>query len=123
MLSYLVVDKNTKEENALESKMFSRFVENAQKKVEGNNFDNRKSVLEYDEVLRKQREIIYGQRADVLFMDDISEQIHKMMANTCVRISENAILPDSRKGLIDAKKLVKNVNGIYFLTDTFTEDL
>ena len=122
MLSYLVVDKNTKEENALESKMFSRFVENAQKKVEGNNFDNRKSVLEYDEVLRKQREIIYGQRADVLFMDDISEQIHKMMANTCVRISENAILPDSRKGLIDAKKLVKNVNGIYFLTDTFTEE-
>ena len=121
MLSYLVVDKNTKEENALESKMFSKFVENAQKKVEGSNFDSRKTVLEYDEVLRKQREIIYGQRADVLFMDDISEQIHKMMANTCVRIAENAVLPDSRKMIIDPKKLIKDINGVYFITETFTE--
>ena len=121
MLSYLVVDKNTKEENALESKMFSKFVENAQKKVEGSNFDSRKTVLEYDEVLRKQREIIYGQRADVLFMDDISDQIHKMMANTCVRVAENAVLPDSRKMIIDPKKLIKDINGVYYILDTFTE--
>ncbi len=121
MLSYLVVDKNTKEETALESKMFSRFVENAQKKVEGNNFDSRKSVLEYDEVLRKQREIIYGQRADVLFMDDISEQIHKMMANTCVRIAERAVKEDSRKKIIDHEKIIKDINGIYFISDTFNQ--
>ena len=121
MLSYLVVDKNTKEENALESKMFSRFVENAQKKVEGSNFDSRKTVLEYDEVLRKQREIIYGQRADVLFMDDISDQIYKMMANSFVRVSENAVLPDSRKMIIDPKKIMKDTNGVYFILDTFTE--
>ena len=121
MLSYLVVDKNTKEENALESKMFSKFVENAQKKVEGSNFDSRKTVLEYDEVLRKQREIIYGQRADVLFMDDISDQIHKMMAKTCVRVAENAVLPDSRKMIIDPKKLIKDINGVYYILDTFTE--
>ena len=50
----------------LESKMFSRFVENAQKRIEGNNFDSRKTILEYDEVLRKQREIIYGQRSEIL---------------------------------------------------------
>ena len=45
--------KDSKNEMPLESKMFSRFVESAQKKVEGNNFDNRKTVLEYDEVLKK----------------------------------------------------------------------
>lgn len=51
---------------AIQSKMLSRQVESAQKRVEGNNYDTRKSVLEYDEVMREQREIIYGQRLDII---------------------------------------------------------
>ena len=51
---------------AIQSKMLSRQVESAQKRVEGNNYDTRKNVLEYDEVMREQREIMYGQRLDVI---------------------------------------------------------
>ena len=121
MLSYLVIDKNTNEEVALESKMFSRFVESAQKKVEGSNYDSRKAVLEYDEVLRKQREIIYGQRAQVLFLDDISETIKKMMLNAMDRISALCVDSNSRKSLVDPKKVIKEFDGIYFDSDTLTE--
>ena len=114
MLSMIVYNKNTNEEVPLESKMFSRFVESAQRKVEGNNFDNRKTVLEYDEVLRKQREIIYGQRKSILYLDDISELIHKMMHNTCERIALTYVDPTSRKGYVDSEKVIKEIDGKYF---------
>ena len=114
MLSFIVVNKQTKSETPLESKMFSKFVESAQRKVEGNNFDNRKTVLEYDEVLRKQREIIYGQRKSILYVDDISETIHKMMHNTCERIALTYVDPTSRKGYVDSERIIKEIDGSYF---------
>ena len=119
MLSMIVIDKNSKEEMPLESKMFSRFVENAQKKVEGNNFDNRKTVLEYDEVLRKQREIIYEQRKQILFLDDISDIIKKMMKNTCERIALTYVDQESKKGYVDPIKLIKETEGTFFIPTTF----
>ena len=119
MLSMIVIDKESKNEMPLESKMFSRFVESAQKKVEGNNFDNRKTVLEYDEVLRKQREIIYAQRKQILFLDDISEIIKKMMQNTCERLALTFVDPESRKGYVDPIKLIKEAEGAYFFPTTF----
>ena len=114
MLSFIVVNKHTNSETPLESKMFSKFVESAQRKVEGNNFDNRKTVLEYDEVLRKQREIIYGQRKSILYVDDISETIHKMMHNTCERIALTYVDPTSRKGYVDSERIIKEIDGSYF---------
>jgi len=54
------------DDTPLESKMVSRSVESAQKRVEGNNYDARKQVLQYDDVLRKQREIMYAERNEVL---------------------------------------------------------
>ena len=114
MLSMLVYDKGSSEERPLESRMFSKFVESAQTKVEGNNFDNRKRVLEYDEVLRKQREIIYGQRREILFLDDITELIYKMMNDTCERISLTYVNPESRKGYVDVERLMKEIDGVYF---------
>ena len=119
MLSMIVIDKNSKEEMPLESKMFSRFVESAQKKVEGNNFDNRKTVLEYDEVLRKQREIIYEQRKQILFLDDISDIIKKMMKNTCERIALTYVDQESKKGYVDPIKLIKETEGTFFIPTTF----
>jgi len=101
------------EEVPLESKMFSKFVENAQKKIEGNNYDSRKTVLEYDEVLRKQREIIYKQRSDILFLDDITDIILKMMDNTGYRIIGNT-MTDEKKPVLDVNKFFKEVDGIYF---------
>jgi preprotein translocase subunit SecA len=71
----------------IESKMVSRAVESAQKRVEGNNFDARKQVLAYDDVLREQREIIYKQRFEIIdAADEIREIIENMMESTIDRI-------------------------------------
>ena len=63
----------------LESKMFTKVVSNAQKRIEGNNFDSRKTVLKYDEVLRKQRETFYAQRREVIMRDDVTEIVHSLI--------------------------------------------
>lgn len=69
----------------IESKMVSRAVESAQKRVEGNNFDARKRLLEYDDVLRKQREIIYGERNDIIEKDDVQDIIKDMIKSSLER--------------------------------------
>ena len=113
MLSMIVLQNGQDSEVPLESKMFSRFVENAQKRIEGNNFDNRKTVLEYDEVLRKQREIIYEQRASILFLDDISDIIVKMMTNTGYRAVYSCLSTDA-KNTLDLDRFIKSIDGVYF---------
>lgn len=64
----------------LEFGMMTKQIENAQKRIEGNNFNLRKNVLDYDDVMNKQREVIYGQRKQVLMGDDVSENIQSMIA-------------------------------------------
>ena len=74
-------------EEAIESRMLTRQVEAAQKRVEGNNYDTRKQVLQYDDVMREQREIIYAQRYDVITADrDLAPEIHAMIRRTIGRI-------------------------------------
>lgn len=68
------------EDMELESRMLSNRIESAQKKVEGKNFGIRKNVLEYDDVMNKQRETIYGQRSRVLEGEDLEEHYHKMIS-------------------------------------------
>ena len=78
--------KMSEEESVIKSKMFTRQVEGAQKRVEGNNYDTRKQVLQYDDVMREQREIIYAQRYDVITADrDLAPEIHAMMKRTINR--------------------------------------
>ena len=67
------------EDEAIEHNMISRAIENAQRKVEGHNFDIRKHLLEYDDVMNKQREVIYRQRREVLEGEDVQEVIHDMI--------------------------------------------
>jgi preprotein translocase subunit SecA len=69
----------------IESKIVSRAVESAQKRVEGNNFDARKQLLQYDDVLRQQREVIYGQRYDVLSSENLREVVESMIKSTIER--------------------------------------
>ncbi|MDP4169672.1 MAG: preprotein translocase subunit SecA [Bacillota bacterium] len=69
----------------IQSKMVSRAVESAQKRVEGNNFDARKQLLQYDDVLRQQREIIYNQRNEVLESENLREIIENMIRGTIQR--------------------------------------
>lgn len=67
------------EDEAIESRMVSGAIENAQKKVEGNNFDIRKTLIKYDDVMNQQREIIYKQRAEVLEGNNMKDQIQVMI--------------------------------------------
>lgn len=78
------------EEMAIQSKMLSKQVESAQKRVEGNNYDVRKNVLEYDEVMREQREIIYGQRQEVIMeTESLRPVTTSMIKRTINRMVEN----------------------------------
>jgi preprotein translocase subunit SecA len=72
------------DDEAIESKMVSGAIENAQKKVEGNNFDIRKTLLGYDDVMNKQREIIYNQRSQVLEGENIQAEIQDMIKDVIV---------------------------------------
>ncbi|HFI0507582.1 TPA: preprotein translocase subunit SecA [Streptococcus suis] len=83
----------TEEESVIKSKMLTRQVEAAQKRVEGNNYDSRKQVLQYDDVMREQREIIYSQRHEVITADrDLGPEIKAMILRTIERQVEGHFL-------------------------------
>ncbi|MDP4107450.1 MAG: preprotein translocase subunit SecA, partial [Bacillota bacterium] len=82
----------------IQSKMVSRAVESAQKRVEGNNFDARKQLLQYDDVLRQQREIIYKQRDEVLESENLREIVEGMILRTIQRnVEAHAPLSDDEE--------------------------
>ncbi|RXK18039.1 preprotein translocase subunit SecA [Macrococcus sp. DPC7161] len=95
----------------IESKMVSRAVESAQKRVEGNNYDSRKRILEYDDVLRKQREIMYKERNDILETEDCSEQVKSMMTESVKRLVDRHFIGDEDK--YDYEDFVKYVEDMY----------
>ncbi len=70
------------EDTPIENRMISNSIEGAQRKIEGRNFDARKNVLRFDDVMNSQREIIYGQRQQVLRGDDVSDSVHTMMTES-----------------------------------------
>src|SRR5699024_10325304 len=80
-----MMEKLGMQDEMLESKFITRNVESAQKRVEGNNFDARKRVLEYDEVLRTQRESIYGERNEIIDKQDVRDLLHGMIDNSIER--------------------------------------
>lgn len=71
---------------AIQHRLISKSVESAQKRVEGNNYDARKTLLQYDEVIGKQREIIYHQRQQILTLDDIKPIVENMFLEACRNI-------------------------------------
>ncbi|PAF18072.1 preprotein translocase subunit SecA [Terribacillus saccharophilus] len=91
MMDRLGMDDST----PIESKMVSRAVESAQKRVEGNNFDSRKTVLSYDDVLREQREIIYKQRFEVIDSEDLKAIVDEMVRDTVHMVVQAHTADDS----------------------------
>lgn len=89
MISRMNTDKDATKPQPLESKIFSRFVSSAQKRIEGQNYDTRKQVLKYDDVLRKQREIMYAERTFVLTESDIEPFVIKAIESYI----DNAVQP------------------------------
>ena len=85
-----VFERLNMSDEAIKSRMLTRQVEAAQKRVEGNNYDTRKQVLQYDDVMREQREIIYSQRYDVITADrDLAPEIYAMIKRTINRVVDN----------------------------------
>ena len=82
------IAKTLPENEPLESKMITKAVEGAQKRVEGNNYDTRKTLLEYDDVIRRQREVIYKQRQDILVQEDLGEVVIGMINSSIERLVE-----------------------------------
>ena len=92
----LNIDENG-DDNFIQSKMLSRQVESSQKRVEGNNYDTRKNVLQYDEVMREQREIIYSQRLQIINEENSLEKVTKaMIRRTIHRMVENHTLGEKK---------------------------
>ena len=84
-----IMDKlGMEEDEPIEHTMISKAIENAQRKVEGHNFDIRKHLLEYDDVMNKQREVIYTQRRNVLESEDVREIIEDMIQDMVDRLVE-----------------------------------
>lgn len=116
MMNRLGMDDST----PIESKMVSRAVESAQKRVEGNNFDARKRILEYDEVLRKQREIIYNERNSIIDSEDSSEIVIAMMRTTLQRAINYYINDEDDNP--DYGPFINYVNDVFIQEGELTEE-
>ncbi|HHW9746074.1 TPA: preprotein translocase subunit SecA [Staphylococcus aureus] len=116
MMSRLGLDDST----PIESKMVSRAVESAQKRVEGNNFDARKRILEYDEVLRKQREIIYNERNSIIDEVDSSQVVDAMLRSTLQRSINYYI--NTADDEPEYQPFIDYINDIFLQEGDITED-
>ena len=105
----LVTKMGLEEDEAFEAGVLSRSIEGAQKKVEGKNFGIRKYVLQYDNVMNKQREIIYDERRKVLFGDDLREYIMNMMRTMVNSIIDPIVVDSKYPEEWDFKTLNKNL--------------
>ncbi|HKM02591.1 MAG TPA: preprotein translocase subunit SecA [Bacilli bacterium] len=97
------------DDQPLESKMFMNVVTGAQKKIEGQNFDMRKNLLDYDDVLSKQRQIIYKKRDAIMFADEIKDLVQEQFDLTGRFLANKAVPNDSKDRAIDADLLRKEV--------------
>jgi len=105
---------NIDEDTPIENKMLSRAIEQAQTTVESRNFQSRKSVLEYDDVMNKQREIIYDQRKQVLDGMDVKDVIMNMMRNAIASHVNSAFLARTHLDAEGAREVLRGAEGIYF---------
>ena len=116
------IEKNFGEE-ALESKFVSSAVTSAQKKIEGLNFDTRKSLLDYDDVLAKQRQIVYDKRDRIIEGKDIKDIIDDIFSTTGTFLAKKSIPADSTQKLISGELLVKNVEPRFLPEGKISKDL
>ncbi|MGN1094865.1 MAG: SEC-C metal-binding domain-containing protein, partial [Eubacteriales bacterium] len=107
------------DDQPIDARILSNSIENAQKRLEGENFNRRKNVLEYDDVMNQQRNIIYGERRRVLDGEDISDTVKKMMEST---ISEAvSASTDEETGAFSPEALRKNLFWLVSPDDFSTE--
>ena len=113
---------NIDEDTPIENKMLSRAIEQAQTTVESRNFQARKSVLEYDDVMNKQREIIYSQRKQVLDGMDVKGIIMGMMESAIGHQVRSAFMGQEHLDMVQCKELLRGLEGVYFTKYTVKID-
>ena len=105
-------------EDHLENKLIQNVVTNAQKQIEGRNFDTRKNLLDYDDVLAKQRQIIYDRRDSIMLAKDIGDMIHDFFLQTGAFLAKKAA-SGRDEGLIDGEELRKLVEPRFVPENSF----
>ena len=100
-------------DQAIRSKALTRSIESAQKKVEGNNYDIRKNLLDYDNVLNEQREIIYARRNEILDMDSIHERVIETFKNVISDVCKGHLEPEGYLTEADKDDITEYVNNNY----------
>ncbi len=101
----------------IQNRWISNAIESAQKKVEGRNFDIRKHLVEYDDVMNKHREIIYSRRRKVLFSDNIKNEIMLNIENYVEKIVETHSSKKREEGAWDLMEIVNDINSIHRNTE------
>jgi preprotein translocase subunit SecA len=110
------------EDQPIESRLISRAIESAQKRVEGNNFDQRKVVLQYDDVMNQQREIIYKQRREVLYSENIRQIVLEMITPVINRIVEAHCPSDEVPENWELQEIVDYAQGTFLHEGLITKD-
>ena len=113
---------NVEEDMPIENKLLTKSIQQAQTTVESRNFQTRKSVLEYDDVMNKQREIIYGQRKQVLDGMDVKGIIMGMMNGAIANLVHNAFVGTDHLDMAACRELLRSVEGVYFTKYTVRID-
>ncbi len=114
-ITKLSLNKTTGKDEGLESKMVSSTLKGAQRKIEGSNYDARKDVLKYDDVVAKQRELIYAQRTSILMNDDLEADVVKMIdAAVDILVDRHC---HSETG-VNYEGVIAEFNGIYYPNGT-----
>ena len=98
------------DDQAIRSRMFTRSIETAQKKVEGNNFDMRKNLLDYDNIMNEQREIVYARRNEILNSEDIHKKILETFENNAINIVESHLSKEGYLTDFDLSEIAEYVN-------------
>jgi preprotein translocase subunit SecA len=120
-LEMLTRTRGSNDESPIDFRFFSRVVERAQNQIEGNNFDRRKTVLQYDEVNRKQREVIYAQRSDILFQIEVKDIAIGMVERSINIIINNHINLDDKDQKVNNDELYKVLLGRYFAPNAISK--
>jgi len=111
------------DDQPIQHKMITSAIERAQKKVEGRNFDIRKAILQYDDILNKQRQVIYDQRSSVLFTDNMDEIIFGMLEQLVEDITEGYLSEEIHPTDWDLEGMVEYLNKFYFTEELSVDDI
>ena len=109
-------------DEGLNNKMVTNAITSAQKKIEGQNFDTRKSLMDYDDVLRQQRKIMYDQRDKVLYSESIYDSVCEYFHNTAKKIIKSSLNGEEREKYLDGKLLKANLESKYLPEGSFDDE-